>query len=191
MAAMGVAAAPGWRSTLQEEPLLARIENLETYLRETPPRHDHERMLLLWASTRLPGLLDEQRRRELVDIIWRQQRDDGGWSTRTFATPEALGSGKRSEELRAEPDYQNPPSDGYQTGLAVVVLRDAGTAADDPRIRKAIRWLLSNQRESGRWWTRSLNTHSRFHYISYSGTAYAALALAKCGALAETSDFGD
>ena len=46
-----------------------------------------------------------------------------------------------------------------------------------------IDWLLSNQRESGRWWTESLNSRSRFHFITYSGTVYAALALAKCDAL--------
>lgn len=118
-----------------------------------------------------------------MDMVWKRQQEDGGWSIRTFATPETLGGGKRAERLRSEPDYGNPPSDGYQTGLAVVVLRDAGVSADDPRIKKAVNWLLTNQRASGRWCTRSLNTKSRFHYVSYSGTAYAALALAKCDAL--------
>ena len=62
------------------------------------------------------------------------------------------------------------------------MLRDAGVPADDPRIKKAIGWLLANQRASGRWWTRSLNRDRR-HYITFSGTAYALLALAKCDAL--------
>ena len=41
---------------------------------------------------------------------------------------------------------------------------------------KSIEWLQKNQRESGRWWTRSLNTDS-WHFITYSGTAYPLLAL--------------
>ena len=68
------------------------------------------------------------------------------------------------------------------TGLAVLVLREAGVPAKDARLQKAVQWLLANQRASGRWWTRSLNT-DKFHYITYSGTAYPLLALVKCGAL--------
>ena len=41
------------------------------------------------------------------------------------------------------------------TGLAVLVLREAGVPANDPRLQKGVQWLLTNQRESGRWWTRS------------------------------------
>ena len=156
----------------------------ETFeLRRQHEKHDHQRMLLLWASTRVPGLLEDERRNQFIERIWKQQLDDGGWSVWSFATPEELGGGKRAEKLQAEPEYRTPRGDGYQTGLAVVVLRDAGVAKDDPRIQKAVRWLLSNQRASGRWWTRSLNVDSRFHYISYSGSAYAALALQKCDAL--------
>ena len=72
------------------------------------------------------------------------------------------------------------------TGLAVLVLREAGVPANDPRLQKGIQWLLANQRESGRWWTRSLNT-DKAHYITYSGTAYPLLALMKCGVLPRKS----
>ena len=68
------------------------------------------------------------------------------------------------------------------TGLSVLVLRETGILTDDPRLRKAVRWLVSNQRQSGRWWTRSLNT-DEYHYITYSGTCYPLLALAHCNAL--------
>jgi squalene-hopene/tetraprenyl-beta-curcumene cyclase len=43
-------------------------------------------------------------------------------------------------------------------------------------------WLLRNQRQSGRWWTRSLNT-DKWHFITYSGSAYPLLALSLCDAL--------
>ena len=62
------------------------------------------------------------------------------------------------------------------------MLREAGVPANDPRLQKGIQWLLAIQRESGRWWTRSLNT-DKAHYITYSGTAYPLLALMKCGVL--------
>ena len=68
------------------------------------------------------------------------------------------------------------------TGLAVLVLREAGVAADDPAVRRGVDWLLANQRESGRWWTRSLNTDS-WHFITYSGTTLPLRALAACDAL--------
>lgn len=181
MAAMAVATAPGWRESVADTRIEKRIKQLETYLRETPPQHDHHRLLLLWASTRIPGLLTAEQRAGLQATVWKHQLADGGWSIRTFATAESLGGGKKAERMSLEADYLNPTSDGYQTGLAIVVLRDSGVPASDPRIQKAVRWLLTHQRETGRWWTRSLNIDSRFHYITYSGTAYAVLALAKCG----------
>ncbi|MSR57712.1 MAG: hypothetical protein EXS05_08570 [Planctomycetaceae bacterium] len=115
-------------------------------------------------------------------MILSKQRPDGGWSIRTFGAPDQWGSGNRAEKLRSEPEFENPPSDGHQTGLAIVVLRESGVAATDPRIQKGIHWLLTNQRASGRWWTRSLNT-DKWHFITYSGTALPLLALSKCDAL--------
>ena len=112
-------------------------------------------------------------------MIRGHQQDDGGWSIRRFASPETWGSGNRAKKLRAELEFGSPPSDGHMTGLATVVLREAGVPADDPQIQKAVRWLKANQRESGRWWTRSLNT-DKHHLITYSGTAYPMLALSLC-----------
>ena len=156
---------------------------MKTFLQSSVPANDHQQVQLLWAATQWPGLLDEERKNRIIERIRELQLEDGGWSIRSFGAPETLGGGAKALKLKGEPDTANPTGDGYQTGLAVVVLRDAGVPAGDPAIRKAIAWLKSNQRESGRWWTRSLNIDSRFHYISFSGTAYAALALAKCDAL--------
>jgi squalene-hopene/tetraprenyl-beta-curcumene cyclase len=68
------------------------------------------------------------------------------------------------------------------TGMALLALREAGVPATDPRIRRGVAWLLKNQRVSGRWWTRSMNTDAK-HYITYSGTALPLLALEACHAL--------
>lgn len=188
VAAMAVATAPGWLQKLAEtknEKLLASVEKLKTYLRTETPPHDYGRVLLLWANSRMKGLLDDAKPRELIDMLAKHQRDDGGWSIRTFAAPESWGKGNRAEKLKAESEFANPLSDGHMTGLAIIVLREAGVAANEPRLQKGISWLSTNQRESGRWWTRSLNTDS-WHFITYSGTAFPLLALQMCNALPVT-----
>ena len=184
VAAMAVATAPGWRKSVKDEKLKVRIGLLQKYLRETEPPNDYGSVVLLWAATRMPDLLKKERREKLVDLLWSHQRKDGGWSLRTFSTPEKWGSGNRAAKLRAEPEFKNPPSDGHMTGLAVLVLREAGVPTKDARLQKGVKWLLANQRESGRWWTRSLNT-DKYHYITYSGTAYPLLALMKCGVISD------
>lgn len=182
VAAMAVTAAPGWAAGLGQSKLPEGIERLKSYLRTESPPHDYGRVFLLWAASSMPDLLNAEKKQELLEAIWKQQRADGGWSIRTFAVPEAWGSGNRAEKLRAEPEFQDPPSDGHQTGLVITVLRAAGVPSRDPRIEQGIRWLMTNQRASGRWWTRSLNT-DQWHFITYSGTCYALLALSACNAL--------
>jgi squalene-hopene/tetraprenyl-beta-curcumene cyclase len=137
---------------------------------------------LLWAASELPGLLDAKRKQELIEMIFQHQRPDGGWSIRTIALPEEWGRGNRAGKLRSEPEFADSPSDRHMTGLAIVALRKAGVPPSDPRIQRGISWLSSNQRASGRWWTRSLNSDNR-HFITYSGTLYPLLALALCDAL--------
>jgi len=183
VAATAAATAPGWlEGVAATGDLAAGVARLRTYLRDTPPPHDYGRVLLLQAATRFPGILDEAGTRATLDMLRGKQKADGGWSIREFAAPEAWGSGNRAEKLRAEPDFADPASDGHMTGLAVLVLREAGVPADDPAVARGVAWLLAHQRESGRWWTRSLNTDS-WHFITYSGTALPLLALDACGAL--------
>ncbi|MFN8857096.1 MAG: prenyltransferase/squalene oxidase repeat-containing protein [Planctomycetaceae bacterium] len=181
-AAMAIGTAPGWLAGLQDDAVKARVERLKQYLVTEKPRQDYDRTLLLWASTRLPGLLSAERQKELVELVLSKQQADGGWSIRSFGAPEEWGAGNRAEKLRAEPEFATPPSDGHQTGLAIVVLRELGVPANDPRIQRGVTWLKGNQRASGRWWTRSLNTDS-WHFITYSGTALPLLALSHCDAL--------
>lgn len=114
--------------------------------------------------------------------IGRHQRPDGGWSLRSFGSPESWGNGSRAAKLKSEGYGDDPPSDGHMTGLALIVLREAGVAVNDERIQKGIAWLKANQRASGRWWTRSLNTEY-WQFSTYHGTAHALLALGMCGEL--------
>ena len=51
--------------------------------------------------------------------------------------------------------------------------------ANHDKIQAGVAWLKANQRESGRWFTRSLSNDVH-HYITHAGTAYAVLALRAC-----------
>ena len=184
VAALAVGVAPGWLSGLTDQRLKTGVKRLKDYLRMVEPPHDYGRVVLLWASARLSGLLEEGEKAEIIEMIQRKQRADGGWSIRTFAKPEQWGNGSRAEKLRSEKEFANPPSDGHQTGLALIALREAGVSARDPAIHRGVQWLLRNQRQSGRWWTRSLNTDN-YHFITYSGTLYPLVALHLSGALPE------
>jgi squalene-hopene/tetraprenyl-beta-curcumene cyclase len=170
VAALGAGHAPdGYAQTRAAQ---AGLKRLRSYFEENPPPDLHHATMLLWASTRLDGLMPADRRRATIDRLRALQRLDGGWNL------PSLGSWKRRDGKPNDPDAS---SDGYATGLVVFVLRQAGVAADDPAIRRGVAWLRANQRASGRWFTRSLN-NDKHHYITNAGTAYAVLALQACGA---------
>ena len=63
---------------------------------------------------------------------------------------------------------------------SAAVLRGAGVPVNEPPIARGVAWLKSHQRESGRWFTRSLNKDNE-HFISHAGSAYAVMALVACG----------
>ncbi len=183
VAARAVGNAPGWLAQQRGTPVEAKVRVLENYLRaERKLQGDYDRTDLLWAASELPGLLDAARKQQLIDMILSHQRADGGWSMRSFALPEEWGKGNRAAKLRAEPESAYSASDGHMTGLAIIALRTAGVPSRDPRIQRGVSWLLTNQRASGRWWTRSL-IRDGWQFISYSSTVYPLLALALCGAL--------
>ena len=181
VAAMALATAPGYLSQVNEAQQ-KQIDVLQNYLQKTKPPHDYGRLLLLQVGMKWKGLISDELQQETIAMILKHQQKDGGWAMRTFATPETWGGGSRKDKLNAEPNKDAPASDGHQTGLAIMLLRESGTPADHPAIRAGIEWIKSNQRESGRWWTRSLNTDGP-HFITYSGTFYPLRALQLCGEL--------
>ena len=111
---------------------------------------------------------------ELLDL----QLKDGGWSTSGFLT-----DWKGLVRNDGEP-LDTKTSDGYGTGLVIVIARDLGVGADDARLRRGIDWLRANQRESGKWFTRS-PVNDAGNLISNAGSAFAILALQACGELPE------
>jgi squalene-hopene/tetraprenyl-beta-curcumene cyclase len=169
VAALGAGHAPGNYSDAQSAQ--RGLDRLRTYFRKNPPPDLHHQTMLLWASTRLDGLMDAPQEEATIRTLRRLQRGDGGWSL------PSLGQWKRHNGTANDP---NSSSDGYATGLVVFVLRQAGVPATDPAIERGVAWLKANQRASGRWFTRSLN-NDKAHYIANAGTGFAVMALRACG----------
>ncbi len=163
LAAIAVGTAPD--NYAKSEDAKAGLAKLMAYLDKTPAPDLHHRTLLLWASTRIEKLLiAEQKKATIADLV-KLQHADGGWSL------PSLGTYQRRDKSANDP---KAASDGYATGLStyVLMLADPG----NPAIRKGIDWLKTHQRESGRWFTRSLN-NDKAHYITNAGTAFAVMAL--------------
>lgn len=177
--------APGWLASLTDPELLARIEKLKDFLRNSEPRNDYERILLIELASLMPELVSQETLAASITLLWSKQKEDGGWSTRNFSdtrnwrTPMSETSVKVIEGL---PDAADPQSDPYMTGLAVVLLRRSGVPAEDGRLRRAIAWLKSEQRQSGRWWMHSLY-RGNYHFTTYIATTKAMQALGMCGEL--------
>jgi squalene-hopene/tetraprenyl-beta-curcumene cyclase len=168
VALIGVGAAPdGYAAT---PAAVKGIEQLKKYLAANPPPTLHHKLMILWADSYRLGLTTDAERQSWIDGLSKLQRDDGGWNSAS------LGNWKRSDDSPQD----TTTSDGYATGLAIYIFRRTGTPADDPRIARGIAWLKANQRESGRWFTRSLFKDNK-HYLTHAGTAMAVLALTSCG----------
>lgn len=169
VAALAVGIAPGNYAGTDKGKI--GIEKLKTYFNRTPAPDLHHTAMLLWASTKLEGLMTADEQKKAITALKAKQQKDGGW-----ALP-ALGSYDRRD---GTPNDSNAASDGYGTGFVAYVLLQAGVAKTDPVIDNGVKWLKSNQRESGRWYTRSLN-NDKAHYITNAGTAFCVLALNEAG----------
>jgi squalene-hopene/tetraprenyl-beta-curcumene cyclase len=169
-AALGVGQAPeGYAKSAAAEEGVAR---LKAYLRKNPAPNLHHKTWLLWASLKLDGLMTPAERAQTIKDLLARQRADGGWNL------PSLGDWKRRN---GTPNDKQAPSDGYATGLVLYVLRQAGVSVKDEAIRRGAHWLRTNQRASGRWFTRSINQDSG-HVITNAGTAFALMALQACDA---------
>ncbi|HWE36934.1 MAG TPA: hypothetical protein VG406_10245 [Isosphaeraceae bacterium] len=168
-AALGVGSAPdGYAESGSAREGLNRLRH---YLRTAKPPSLHHKGMLLWASTKLDGLMTPAEREETIKELLALQRPDGGWNL------PSLGDWKRRD---GSPNEKDSPADGFGTGFVVYVLRQAGLPADDPRLARGVSWLKTHQRSSGRWFTRSLSTDEN-HFITHAGTGFAVLALRSCG----------
>lgn len=168
MAALAVSVAP---ENYAETPAAQQgIARLHSYLEKSPLPTLHHRVMLVWADTYRAGWLAAEERQRVIDELLALQHDDGSWSIAT------LGNWRREDG--SPQDVTS--GDGYATGLAVYLARRTGLPADDQRLQRGVAWLKANQRQSGRWFTRSLHKDGR-HFISHAGTSLAVMALAACG----------
>lgn len=172
LAALAVGTAPGAYSSTPE--IQAPLELLRDYLRRGIDRERlFNQLTVLWASSKLPGLVTDAQRQAIVAAAISKQQDDGGWSMA------ALGAWKRIDGSSLE-----TTSDGYATALIAVVLRDADPSAA-VAVKKAKAWLVRHQESAtGRWWAASLNkardpASDAGKFMSDAATAYAVLALAE------------
>ncbi len=171
-AALGIALAPeGYAET---SPARKSLDAIRRYLRERPAPSLHHRLMALWASQHVDGLLDEAEGRAVLDELWTRELPGGGWAIA------GLLDGWKEHKRQDDQAQELAKADGYATGFAVYVARQVGVLADDPRLARGVRWLRTQQRQSGRWFTRS-PTADNHHFISNAGTAFAVLALTACG----------
>jgi squalene-hopene/tetraprenyl-beta-curcumene cyclase len=138
---------------------------------------DHQvpvnRVMLLWASTEMSGLLDPAQREALITEMLSKQQPDGG-----FSLSNMVGGWERHDKTPLE-----TASDGYATGLVAFVLQRAGVSRDRPELQRALAWLNTHQQTAdGRWLAYSLNKQRDLasdvgKFMSDAATAYAVLAL--------------
>ncbi len=170
LAAIAVGVAPD--DYAKSEAAQRGLEGIRRYLSKNPPPTLHHSAMLLWAASYTEGLLTDDQKADIVKQLRALQREDGGWALAS------LGDWERADGKPQETNI----SDGYGTAFVIYALRRADVAADAEDIQKGIRWLKTHQRESGRWFTRSLNRDNK-HFISHAGTAMAIMALAACDEL--------
>ena len=171
LAAIAIGTEPGGYAASPD--IQDRLKKLREFLQRgiaTTPLFN--RVMLVWASARLPGVLSAPERQAIVDAVWSTQNADGGWSLMS------LGQFKRSDGT-----VLDAGSDGYATGVVAFALLQAGHSRTEPHVAKALEWLVQHQdRATGMWLSSSLNKQrdpasDRGKFMSDAATAYAVLAL--------------
>ena len=168
LAALAVGVAPEYYAKTDQAK--KGLDNLHRWLKANPSKNLHNKTMLLWVSTYLDGFVTADEQKATVKELRAKQLPDGGWST------SSLGDWKRIDGNEQTPTV----SDGYGTGFTIYVLRRAGVPANDPAMTKGIASLKANQRESGRWFTRSLVDDNNKHYLAHLGSAFAVMAIQAC-----------
>ena len=172
LAAVAVGVAPGdYRSTPS---IRNRVRMLREYLnRECDRQSPVNQAVLLWASSKWPGLLPPEKRRSIIGELAARQRADGGWSLALL-----VGAWKRAD---GTPLVET--SDGYATGLVTLALEQAGLPPTDSRLHRGLAWLVRNQNQAGGYWrASSLNrkldpAYGPGLFMTDAATAYSVLAL--------------
>ena len=170
-----MALAMGWTpASYRRDPAVQEnLRLLRGYLRrEYASQPLLNRVVVLWASGKFPGLLSGKEKRELVAGIIKQQQPDGGWNLAS------LGTWTRSDHTP-----QETASDGYATGIVTLALKEANLRGDQNVWTAGRSWLEHNQnKEDGSWRADSLNkkrdpASDVGHFMRDAATGYAVMAL--------------
>jgi len=172
LAAVAVGSAPG---DYKSEPAIQNgIKLMGSWLRKgMDAQTPLDRVSLLWASGKVPGILSEAQQKTIIEETIAKQQADGGFSMSTM-----VGAWKRRDKTPLD-----SASDGYATGLVALALMQAGTPDSEPALKRALAWLAHNQDPlDGRWPASSLNVHRELSsdaglFMSDGATAYAVMAL--------------
>jgi squalene-hopene/tetraprenyl-beta-curcumene cyclase len=174
LAAVAAGTAPGnYRARPEIE---NNLKMLREYLnRECAAQTTANRVVLLWASAKLPGLLEPQQQKAIINEVLGKQQADGGWSLSSLT-----GAWKRQDGTP-----QEGKSDGYATGLITFALQQAGIAREHAQLKQGLAWLAANQNKNeGSWLAYSLNKNTEHHlspgtarFMNDAARAYAVLAL--------------
>ena len=171
LAAVAVGTAP--EGYAQEVANAEHVARLSSYLTGNYDNQNlFNRLTALWASTRLPGLLEPADQARVVEETLALQQGDGGWSLLSLGPYYLRDGSPRVTE-----------SDGYATGMIAFVLLRTGAAPEHPGLRRALAWLSANQEAvDGSWPAHSLNKHRDpssdiGRFMRDAATAYAVLAL--------------
>lgn len=173
LAAIAIGSEPGnYRASAA---IQGGLKLLGDYLvRERTSQIPIDRVMLLWASAKLPRLLTREQQKSIIDEALGLQQADGGFSLTSF-----VGGWKRKDNTPLETG-----SDGYATGLILFALQQAGLSRDQRQVARGIAWLMSNQKTEGNWLAWSLNKQrdpnsDAAHFMGDAATAFAALALSE------------
>src|SRR5262249_27322653 len=120
LAAVAAGTAPGNYCARPE--IQNNLKMLRKYLnRELAPQTAINRVVLLWASAKVPGVLKLEQQRAIINEVLAKQQADGGWSLSSLA-----GGWKRQDGTP-----QEVKSDGYATGLITFALQQAGISREN------------------------------------------------------------
>jgi squalene-hopene/tetraprenyl-beta-curcumene cyclase len=183
LAAMAVGIAPGnYASTLG---IQANLTRLREYLnRESAAQSTINRVFLLWASTKFPGLLAPEQQKAIIKEVLSKQQADGGWRLASIAWRWNGWSFQSVVNmwLREDGTPMEGKSDGVATSVISLALQEAGVPRDNAQLKRGLSWLISNQNAEGFWPASSVNKRRHAssgtgRFMSDAATAFAVLAL--------------
>jgi squalene-hopene/tetraprenyl-beta-curcumene cyclase len=178
MFALAAGSAPGGYAS--EPGVREHMERLVDYLRrgfaEQPLM---SQLYVLWASSKVPGLLTATEKSALISKTTSVEESDGGWRLAVLDKQPGL---RRSLKETWNQVNGMAQSDGVATGLVVLAMEESGSSPQDAALKRGVEWLERHQDTDGKWRASSLNGNNNLYsdvglFMSDAATGYAVLAL--------------